>query len=104
MEDGKETYRSDLVEFIVPKLEHPGTESMEAITISDNPIPPNLPGINDDFYYLNIQSYFLAIVATDDEKTQEDFNAHEPKEEPKPDPNHLSQPIEKPKQHPKTYT
>ncbi len=92
------------MDFSVPKLEHHGTESMEAIIVSDNPIPPNLLGINDEFYYLNIQSYFLAIVATDDEKTQEDFNAHEPKEELKPDPNHLSQPIEKPKQHPKTYT
>ena len=46
IEDGKETYRSDLVEFIVPHREHTNTESMEAITVSDDPIPPNLPGMH----------------------------------------------------------
>jgi hypothetical protein len=49
--DGKETYRSDLMEFIVPNKEQ---HDLEFITISDDPIPPNLPGINEEFDYRNI--------------------------------------------------
>ncbi len=53
-EDGKETYRSELVEFTVPKREQCSTGSTEVITITDDPIPPDLPGIHYEIYYRSI--------------------------------------------------
>jgi len=44
--DGKETYRSDLIEFIVPSKELMDENSIEFISVSHEPIPHNLPGID----------------------------------------------------------
>ncbi len=111
------------MDFIVPKQERQSTQTKEIITVSDDPIPPNLPGINYEFYYRNIQSYLLVYVATNDDKTPEKpkpdpihppqpiekpkpdlIHPPQPIEKPKPDLIHPLQPIEKPKQHTKTYT
>lgn len=43
--DGKETYRSDLIEFIVPNRDQINDDNTEFITASNDPIPLNLPGI-----------------------------------------------------------
>jgi hypothetical protein len=43
--DGKETYRSDLMEFIVPNKESIDDGTTEFITVLDEPTPHDLPGI-----------------------------------------------------------
>ncbi|CAF4031490.1 unnamed protein product [Rotaria sp. Silwood2] len=46
LNNGKETYRSDIIEFTVPDKEFIDNDSDEFITISNEPPPPDLPGTN----------------------------------------------------------
>ncbi|CAF1640507.1 unnamed protein product [Rotaria magnacalcarata] len=49
LNNGKETYRSDPLHFIVPNKELIGNDDVEFIAVSDDLPPPNLPG-NDCIY------------------------------------------------------
>lgn len=42
--DGKETYRSDLIEFIVPDKRSKMDKESEFISVFEEIPPPNLPG------------------------------------------------------------
>jgi len=56
--DGKETYRSDLMEFTVPDKESIDKDNIEFITVSNEPPPNDLP----------------AYIATKEDKTEEEFD------------------------------
>ena len=73
MIDGKETYRSDVINFIVPKEKD--EQNSEVINVTHEPIPSNLLGLSSCicFLLLLISGILFAAVleVADDKKTEQ---------------------------------